>query len=212
MTPARLRAPDKTLSISTDLDVVPLPVPELVRISGFATGEPYFGISGGNRFDAPGCLANSPEYATCYLGLSFDVAFAESLLHDAMPFKGRFRVASSEFDRRWVHRFVASLDLFDLTGYLLKTMGGHAGLSGTGSFKVTQKWAKAIFDNPRRVDGFIYISRHLPNSQAVVLFDRARSKLALSGKASSLNSAPELLQAIRNFRIEVPGRCELSGK
>lgn len=138
MTPARLRAPDKTLSISTDLDVVPLPVPELVRISGFATGEPYFGISGGNRFDAPGCLANSPEYATCYLGLSFDVAFAESLLHDAMPFKGRFRVASSEFDRRWVHRFVASLDLFDLTGHLLKTMGGHAGLSGTGSFKVTQ--------------------------------------------------------------------------
>lgn len=200
----RLRAPDKSLSNSTDLDVVSLPACELIRISSFASGEPFFGTSGGNRFDAPACLLKSPEYASCYLGLSFDVAFAESLLHDAVPTKGRFKIARSEFDRRWVHRFLARLDLFDLTGHLLKTMGGHAGLSGTGNYKVTQKWAKAAFDNPLQVDGFVYVSRHLPNGKAVLLFDRAKDKLRLSAPSTPLINAAELLNAVHNFRIELP--------
>jgi len=200
----RLRAPDKTLSNSTDLAVVSLSACELIRISGFPSGEPFFGSSGGNRFDAPGCLLKSPEYGTCYLGLSFDVALAESLLHDAAPVKGKFRIARAEFDRRWVHRFLPKLELFDLTGHLLKAMGGHAGLSGTGNYKVTQKWGKAVFDNPMKVDGFIYISRHLPNGKAVVLFDRARGKLRLSGPSTPLNEAPELLKAVDSFRIHVP--------
>lgn len=183
--------------------MVPLPVAELFRISGFATGEPFFGVSGGSRFDAPGCLVGSPEYASCYLGLSFDVALAESLLHDAVPVRGKFSIAAAEIDRRWVHRFSAKLRLFDLSGHLLKTMGGHAGLTGTSSYKLPQRWSKAIFDNPLHVDGFIYVSRHLPNGRAVVLFDRARSKLSRAGSALALSKAPELMQAIGNFRIAV---------
>lgn len=204
MAALRLRVPDKSLSTSTDLDVVSLSACEMIRISGFSSDEPFFGVSGGNRFDAPGCVVKAPEYASCFLGLSFDVALAESLLHDAVPAKGKFSIARSEFDRRWVHRFVARLDLFDLTGHLLKAMGGRAGLSGTGNYKVTQKWAKAVFDNPLKVDGFMYVSRHLPNAKAVVLFDRARGKLAAQGLSSPLIGAPELLSALHNFRIQVP--------
>ena len=199
----RLRKPDKSLSTNTDIAIVPLPVPELLRISGFETGEPYFGKSGANRFDAPGCACGAAEYSCCYLGLSFDVALAESLLHDAVPRRGKFGIAKSEIDRRWVHRFSAHLNLFDLTGHLLIKMGGHAALTGTSSYKISQTWAKAVFDNPLNVDGFIYVSRHLPNELAVILFDRAASKLIPVGPAIPLAQAPELVRAITSFSISV---------
>lgn len=182
---------------------MPLPVPELVRISGFASGEPFFGVSGGNRFDAPGCLVKAPEYSSCYLGLSFDVALAESLLHDVVPRKGLFRITKSEIERRWVHRFSAKLQLFDLSGHLLKAMGGHIGLTGSSSYRLTQIWAKAVFDNPLQVDGFLYVSRHLPNGKAVVLFDRAKGKLSPTAKAQPLHHSSKLMDAVRNFRIDV---------
>jgi hypothetical protein len=199
----RLRRPDKSLSINKDIEIVSLPVPELLRISGFETGEPYFGKSGANRFDAPGCARGAAEYACCYLGLSFDVALAESLLHDAVPRRGKFGIAKSEIDRRWVHRFSAHLNLFDLTGHLLAKMGGHAALTGTSSHKIPQKWAKAVFDNPLKVDGFIYVSRHLPNEKAVIVFDRAKSKLVSTGPAIPLDQTPELVRAMTSFSITV---------
>jgi len=83
-----LDVPPPELSTDNQLPVSPLPVEELVRISGFRTGEPYFGATGGNRFDAPGWRRSAPEFRTCYLGLTFNVALAESLLHDLVPVAG----------------------------------------------------------------------------------------------------------------------------
>lgn len=197
----RLTLPDPTLATDNTISVVRMTIPELVRISGHQTGEPFFGDSGGNRFDAPGCHPGSPEYKCCYLGLSFDIALAESLLHDAVPVRGAFPVVQSEIDRRWVHRFTGTLDLMDLTGPLLKRMGGHAGLTGSGDYKLTQKWALAVFNNPQQVDGFLYMSRHLPTQQAVVLFDRAKPKLAAQGNAIELTNAPEMPAAMATFHI-----------
>lgn len=51
----------------------------LVRISRFATGEPYFGKSGGNRFDDP---RKRRRYGTRYFGVDLHCAFAETVLHD----------------------------------------------------------------------------------------------------------------------------------
>ncbi len=199
----RLGLPDKCLSTSAEIEVVSLPAAELYRISGFETGEPYFGKSGANRFDAPGWVSGAPEYACCYFALSFDVALAESLLHDAIPKRGKFGIAKSEIDRRWVHRFSANLNLFDLTGHLLKKMHGHAALTGMSSYKIPQAWAKAVFDNPLKVDGFIYVSRHLPNGKAIVLFDRAKNKLIPIAPATPLVQASELVPAVHSFNITV---------
>lgn len=201
MAATRLKPPPKVLATSATLPVVGLPVPSLYRISGHATGEPYFGSSGGNRFDAPGCKKDHPEYNTCYLGPSFDVALAESLLHDAVPVKGAFPIAKSEIDRRWVHQFIGSLRLFDLTGHLLKQMGGHAGLTGTSSYTLPQQWALAVYRNPLQVDGFLYMSRHFTNEKAVVVFDRARSYLTAVGGPVQLIAAPEMPDAMRLFNI-----------
>lgn len=143
----RLTLPDQTLATDSTISVVRMTIPELVRISGHQTGEPFFGSSGGNRFDAPGWRTGSPEYQCCYLGLSFDIALAESLLHDAVPVRGAFPVAQSEIDRRWVHRFAGTLELMDLTGPLLKRMGGHAGLTGSGDYKLKNLLRKAMLSN-----------------------------------------------------------------
>lgn len=125
MAAKRLTLPDQTLATDSTIPVVRMTIPDLVRISGHQTGEPFFGAGGGNRFDAPGCRTGSPEYKCCYLGLSFDVALAESLLHDAVPVRGEFPVAKSEIVRRWVHRFKGSFNRMDLTSPLLKRMDGH---------------------------------------------------------------------------------------
>lgn len=145
MAASRLKSPPRELATSVTLSVVALPVTELVRVSGHSSGEPYFETSGGNRFDAPGCKTGNPEYSSCYRGLSFDVALAESLLHDAIPVRGAYRIAKSEIDRRWVHHFAGDLRLIDLTSHLLKQLGGHAGLMGTPSYVLPQKWALAAY-------------------------------------------------------------------
>jgi hypothetical protein len=167
----------------------------------FDSGEPYFGQSGANRFDAPGCLTGTPQYQCCYLGLSFDVALAESLLHDEVARRGKFRIAQSEIDRRWVHRFSGTFNLIDLTGSLLKRVGGHAGLTGSSNYKLTQRWALAAHTNPQVVDGFFYMSRHMTGHKALVLFDRAKGKLHPTGKPTPLVMSPEMPAAMAAFGI-----------
>lgn len=172
-----LAAPPAILSTDTTLAVTLLDPGKLFRVSGFVAGEPHFGATGGNRFDAPGCLRGQPEYQSCYLGLALDVAIAESLLHDALPFDGAYPVAGSTLLNRYVHRFTGTqLRLPGLHGALLKRMAGHADLAGTTDYSLTQSWALAVFNNPFAFDGFVYMSRHL-NTGKAMLFDRAAARL-----------------------------------
>ena len=150
----------------------------LVRISSYTNGEPFFGRSGGNRFDAPGAIAGHAEYGACYLGHNLTVALAESVLHDAEPVDGRYAVAPETLAARHVWRFTGkNLKLLELTGPFLKMLGGSAELAGYRDYALTQLWAHAVFNNPAAYDGFSYMSRHINDGKAVVLFDRAGAKL-----------------------------------
>lgn len=55
-----------------------MPVSKLYRISRYSSGEPYFGRTGANRFDDP-TRAKARRFGTCYLGLSLEVAIAETM-------------------------------------------------------------------------------------------------------------------------------------
>jgi len=148
----------------------------LVRVSAHASGEPHFGRRGANRFDDPR-LPESGRFGTCYLGRSVVVAIAETVLHDEVAVNGEFKVALDELQRRYVVTFTGStLTLADCTGVALKRMGLDAGFS-VASYDETQQWSVAIHDHPHRVDGFLYMSRHINDDCAVVLFDRAKPKL-----------------------------------
>lgn len=148
---------------------------KLFRVSSYRTGEPYFGMSGANRFDAPGTTA---MFGSCYLGYKLSVAFAESVLHDEMPVAGKFHIAQTTLDSKYVLRFQGQqLKLANLTGAHLKRIGGHADLAGSVDYSVTRQWSLAVYNHPDKFDGFIYMSRHLNTDKAVILFDRADTKI-----------------------------------
>jgi hypothetical protein len=162
----------------------------LVRVSAYTEGEPYFGVSGNNRFDAPGCADGFPEYAICYLGTSLEVALAESILHDEVPVQGMFRLTAAHVLQRYALYFDGEpLHLLDLTGAQLKRLGGSAELTGLADYAMPRQWARAVHCNPSRFDGFSFMSRHYNTGRAVALFDRARGKLALSRYAQLVNAA-----------------------
>ncbi|WP_158568031.1 RES family NAD+ phosphorylase [Duganella sp. BJB476] len=173
----------------------------LFRISSYTTGEPFFGRSGGNRFDAPGWVAGASQFGACYLGATLEVALAESVLHDRLAVAGKFMVANTVLAGSYVHRFDGEkLRLLNLTGAILKRLNGHAELTGTGDYHLPQQWSLAVFNNPAMYDGFIYASRHATLSKAVVLFDRAQSKLH-SASHSVLIRTPGYVTVARKFGI-----------
>jgi len=177
-------------SLPEHLPLVTLAPAALVRISRYDSGEPHFGRTGGNRFDDP-----ERQYGTCYFGLSLALAMAETLLHDAVAVRGRFRVHPDSIATRFVLAFAGKpLRLADLTGASLKRMGGHAALTGNASYGLPQRWSQAVFRHGDAVDGFLYMSRHLNTEQAVVLFDRAGGKIRLAS-AIPLPSCPGLAAA-----------------
>jgi hypothetical protein len=177
---------------------------ELCRIGTHKTGEPYFAHSGANRFDAPGAAAvpPAPEYDSCYFGLSLEVAIAETVLHDLEPLEGAFRLSATSLDAFYLHRFMGEpLNLADLTGAALKKFAGTADLAGHDpAYNVTQRWAMAVFDNPAKVDGFMYMSRHLNTDKAVILFDRAKPKITAT-RPGKLIKASDFADAAMLFNI-----------
>ncbi|QEI07717.1 RES family NAD+ phosphorylase [Pigmentiphaga aceris] len=190
MVARRLGLPDPALQ-DVDLDIALIDPATLFRVSGHATGEPYFGRSGGNRFDDA-----EKQYGTCYVALSLVTALAESLLHDLTPRAGQYRISAEDIERRFVHSFEGpALRLANLTGASLNRLGGHGELSGTPSYEIPQAWSKAIFDHAAGVDGFIYMSRLMNTEKAMVLFQRGNS-LALRAKPpSALTRHPDYQDA-----------------
>lgn len=176
----------------------------LHRISNFDTGEPYFGRSGASRFDDP-ARAKSRRFGTCYLGLSFKVAFAESVLHDMVPENGHFVVPESEITRRFAIAFEGDdLQLANLTGTNLLVLGGNGELTGTSHYSLSKKWAAAVAAHPANADGFIYMSRRVNDSVAVVLFERDKhAPLPMRMRsAMPLHQHPDFLATMQALRVQ----------
>jgi len=180
----------------TTRDVAPT---QLVRISRYATGEPYFGRSGGNRFDDP---RKRRRYGTSYFGFDLHCAFAETVLHDEVAdlALGGFPLVTTELDRYVLSFDGAPLTVAALHGLPLKNLGGDGALSTTMPYDVPQRWSLAVYRHPRSVDGFLYMSRHLNTSEALVLFDRAGPKLSL-GNAVPFRRHPDALRILRDFNV-----------
>ena len=195
-----LSAPPRSFS-KVQLVPVPLGAGALIRVSRFSSGEPYFGRSAANRFDDYR-KAKSKRFGTCYFGLSFPVAFAETVLHDEIPVKGKFKIAVEELENRHVICFSgSSLQLADMTGASLKRMGADGSISTVTPYDLPQRWAVALHDHPAQVDGILYLSRHMNTGTAVVLFDRARPKIQ-AVRYDPLPDYPGALRAAMAFGLE----------
>lgn len=182
------------------MDIVTLNAKDLVRISKYDSGEPYFGHNLANRFDDPSKPPTSP-FRACYCATSLQAAVAETVLHDEEPIDGCFEIAFKEISARYVVEFKPSkLKIANLTGVSLKTLGGNGALSSMLPYDIPQAWSRAVYDHPDGVDGFQYMSRHVNTDIAVVLFDRAQKKLVAT-KYTSLLDHRHALVAIKALKI-----------
>ena len=183
------------------LQTVTINPAQLFRVSRHDCDEPYFGRSGVNRFDD----TSSPKYrrmGTCYFGLSLTVATAETILHDEMPTHGKFDIAVQEFENRFLVTFGGSnLVLADLTGPALKALAGDGSMSTIMPPTLPQQWSRAILAHPQDLDGILYMSRHINDDKAVVLFERAKNKLK-SPKYQALPDVPGAARAAMALRIQ----------
>ena len=155
----------------------------LVRLSSRNAGEPYFGRHGVYRFDDPRIALNyakaGPWFGTCYTANSLEVAFAETMLHDAVLTGPHYQVSAALLDARFVVEFKGQpLKLADMTGPALKALGLTGALSTIVPYRIPQRWAVAA--HAAGFDGIQYVSRHLNTAMAFALFDRAASKIAAS--------------------------------
>lgn len=175
MSSHRLRRPPTSSRFATvSLPTRTVDASRLVRISRHASGEPYFGAKAANRFDDP-----AKSFGTCYLAFDLLTAIAETVLHDEVPQNGRFQVAKGDFESRQIVRFPGGedLQLADFTGIALKTLVGDGSISTVLPYTLPQRWAAAVHGHPAAVDGICYVSRHLNDRKAVVVFERAAGKL-----------------------------------
>ncbi len=150
--------PRPSRSLQTQLlSTVEVRPEKLFRITRHASGEPYFGRTGANRFDDRSSV-KSRRFGTCYFGLSLEVAMAETILHDEMPVRGKFLIAAQEIESRHLVRFKGDpLTLVDLTGISLKTLVGSSEISTVMPYELPQLWSMALHRHPVQADGLLYM-------------------------------------------------------
>jgi hypothetical protein len=195
-----LGRPPRNLSALT-LRTIAIAPAKLFRVSRHDSGEPFFGRRAANRFDDPSVPLHR-RFGTCYFGLSLVVAIAETVLHDEIPTHGMFKIAVQEFEDRSVVKFTGEdLVLADLTGVALKALAGDGSMSTVMPYTLPQLWSRAIHRHRQNVDGMVYMSRHVNDEKAVVLFDRAAAKLQ-APKYRPLPDAPGAARAAMALRIK----------
>lgn len=194
-----LKPPPRNLS-KIKLETKSVRAEDLYRISRYSTGEPFFGKTACNRFDDRSKPKNN-RFGTCYFGFDLETAIAETILHDEIPVNGTFSVAFSEIDSRYLVRFKeGSLILADLTGLSLKTLGGDGSISTITPPALPQLWSMAVHRHPQCVDGIYYMSRHLNDRPAIVVFERAKAKL-VGITTEALTRLPEIMKATSELHI-----------
>lgn len=168
-----------------------------VRIHRTAHGAIWFGPDTtrpvGGRFNAPGY-----EYGICYLGASFDAAFAETLL------------------RTPANRLLAGADLAARTvstGHLVRPVRlarlHGAGLNRLrisaetvhGPHDVCRRIAFALWSHPLHVDGIAYRSRFDNDELCIALFDRASDAIVIDTTEGLMDDARRLAATLNKYDV-----------
>ncbi len=161
-------------------------------MSGAERDPLWFGPAPGTpprgRFDDPG---EAPDRATerpaedpggfrvCYLSLSREGAFAESLLRrPAVRLLSRAAVNARALATIEVTR---TLRLAALNGRGLVVAGATAAVTH-GPHGTARRWARSLWAHPDRVDGIAYRCRLDDDELAIALFDRAGDAVVTRGQ------------------------------
>ena len=88
----------------------------------------------------------------------------------------------------------------NLHGLSLKNLGGDGTLSTILPYDVPQAWSLAVHRHSELVDRFVYMSRHMNNEEALVLFDRAKPKI-LVREAIAFADFPGAARVLMDFHV-----------
>ena len=117
------------------------------------------------RFNAAGY-----EYGICYLGMSFDVAFAETLLRNpACRLLSRSDLVERSVS---IGHLTRAVNLVQLHGPGLTRLRITASMVH-GPYDVCRSLALELWKHPKQIDGIAYRSRFDNDEICVALFDRA---------------------------------------
>ena len=178
-----------------------------MRVTGHPRGEPHFGRTGRNRFDAP---VPTPAFGVTYCAPSLPTAFAESVLHIDKRFdtKRNCWVVSRAgvIDASWVVDLqrprAPKLRLFPLCGDLLTTMNIGNIVSAGRDYRATREIAAVIHNDDATADGILYVSNRHNLHLAVALFERSGvSTVQAPGAYVPLSAHPDYRAALDAFEV-----------
>lgn len=155
---------------------IPLPIRSwsapLYRVCKVHRDPLYYGKDADNRFDDP-----RQEYGVMYTADTPEGAFLEVCVRERPT--GNL-VVLSYFEKRKLTEVSLSspLRLVDVTGPGLSLLGLDNRLTTTGSYRVAQRWSRALWNHADCPDGILYCSRFNPSLRSIALFDRAGTGLS----------------------------------
>lgn len=158
--------PDPEDLSSLSLPLVSLEQPWL-RIHRRDLSPVYFGKRGDSRFDAP-----AQEFGVLYLAGNLKGAFVETFIRGK---EGQRFTTLLELGNRAMAeiRFSRTLRLVDFTGSGLARLGADGRLCAGGDYRISQRWALAVWRHPDQPDGILYPARHDLSLRCAAVFDRA---------------------------------------
>ncbi|RPJ70932.1 MAG: RES domain-containing protein [Acidobacteria bacterium] len=175
----------------------------LYRIHRLSQSPAHWGRTGNNRFDDP--EAGTPPipgqsggaFGVLYAAEYFDGAFIETF-GDITP-----RLVSAEsLQTRGVALVTTRrrLALVDLAGPGLAQLCLDAHIS-TADHALSQRWSRALWAHPSKVDGIWYVTRHDSDQRSVALFDRAASAVRLTAGGGLLDkrNLPQTARAMDRY-------------
>jgi RES domain len=184
-----------------DASIRPLTIGSAYRIFGLAhIGAPLSPHLSVSRF----CDGRS-GYSVLYAALTFDTAFAETILRDRFVQRAQRTVSLDEIlARAWVRcstQQAAVLTLIDLGGSGCLDLGVPTDAVRSRHQAAGQALSRAIYREHEDVDGFMYPSR-LTGGDCLAIFDRAVAKL-VALETGRLEDHPELPDVLMRHRTNL---------
>ena len=170
-------------------------------------------IFGLNHLEEPLKIRPSPSrfcdgvsgYGVLYAAISFETCIVETLVRDRFSRRTRREPPlAAILARAWAHIATKPnqvLKLLDLRGSGCVEIGAPTDAAHARHLAAGQALGRAVYEEHRDVDGFVYSSR-LTGDDCIAVFDRAVDQLMVL-ETGELKDHPQLSQLLEQHRIQL---------
>lgn len=190
----------------TQLELLVVELRSFCRIYASTYPDPLGYGKGPSRFGDPRKeLTEDQRFGVLYLGESFAVAFAETLIRDGPTFRqGAFFLPFDELKARLVAEVGsrAPLRLVDLSGRTPIRMGIPSDVAKRENHSSGMRWSLALHEHPDEPDGILYRSRLDDSFLNIAIYGRAVERLNCE-RILPLVDHPELPLVLHRYGVRL---------